>query len=203
MDQPRDDISTSFVIEETPRREAVRTLGALGAALLGTLGIGAVTEAKGKSKNRHRHKRQASAEKKKRKPKKPGPTGPTGPTGPAGSGSGDPGPTGAAGATGSPGPAGPAGSTGPTGPFSLAGLHVTERLGNTVTVNPDSANVSYVVCEAGELLIGGSYAASQIEGCHVVDAGGIGPGPTWFVVVGCPVGHSANFFAKAHCLSVS
>jgi hypothetical protein len=206
MDQTHDATITPFAAEETPRREAVRTLGALGAALLGALGIGAVTEAKGKSKNRHRPKRQASAEKKKRKPKKPGPTGPTGPTGPAGSGSGDPGPTGptgAAGATGGPGPAGPTGETGPTGPFSLAGLQVTERIGPTVTVLPESGNVSSVVCEAGEVLLGGSYAASQMEGCFVVDAGAIGPGSTWFVVVGCPAGHSANFFAKAHCLSVS
>lgn len=206
MEQPRDDISTPILVEETPRREAMRTVGALGAALLGMLGLGMVAEAKGHTKgnNRKKHQRQAGAEKKKkRKPSKPGPTGPTGPTGPAGSGSGDPGPTGPSGAPGGHGPAGPTGETGPTGPFSLAGLQVTERIGPTVTVLPESGNVSAVVCEAGEVLLGGSYATSQMEGCFVVDAGTIGPGPSWFVVIGCPAGHSASFFAKAHCLSTS
>jgi hypothetical protein len=217
MDQPRDDAIKPFNGEETPRRDAVRSLGALGAAFLGVLGLGAAAQAKGNGKQRNRRKHQAGAEKKKkRKPKMPGPTGPTGPTGPAGSGSGDPGPTGPkgdtgnsgpsgptglSGAPGGPGPTGPTGETGPTGPFSLAGLKVTERIGPTVTVLPESGNVSSVVCEAGEVLLGGSYAAFQMEGCFVVDAGTIGPGSSWFVVIGCPAGHSASFFAKAHCLS--
>jgi hypothetical protein len=222
MDQPRDDAVTPFVAEETPRREAMRALGAVGAALLGMLGLGAATEAKGNGKGKHRnpHKHQAGAEKKKkRKPSKPGPTGPTGPTGPAGGGSGDPGTTGPKGDTGDTGPAGPTGDsglpgaaggtgptgptggTGPTGPFSLAGLHVIDRSGNFVTVDPGSVNLSTANCVAGELVIGGSYSMTTASGCGVIDAEILSG--VWSVFVQCEPGFSAGFNAIAFCLSTS
>ncbi len=68
---------------ETPRRVALTRVGAFGAALLGTLGVRAATEAKGQTKHhRAKDQRHASAA----KGKTPGPPGPTGPTGPAGGG---------------------------------------------------------------------------------------------------------------------
>jgi hypothetical protein len=226
MDQPHGDAITSFAADETPRRDAMRTLGALGAALLGMLGLGAAAEAKGngKGKNHNRHKHQASSDKKKkRKPSKPGPTGPTGPTGPAGTGSGDPGPTGptgeagsagstgptgptggagAAGAAGATGPTGPTGETGPTGPFSLAGLHVTNRLGVHGLTDSGSSSSSFAECEEGELLIGGSYGISTVEGCGVSNSE-ITPDGKWVVIVKCEPGFSAGFLPQAHCLSTS
>lgn len=68
--------------EETPRRQAVRSLGAAGAALLGAMGMSAQsteTRAKGKDK-------QVGSEKKGKKGKKGkrGPAGPAGPQGPPG-----------------------------------------------------------------------------------------------------------------------
>jgi hypothetical protein len=67
---------------ETPRRQAVRSLGAAGAALLGVMGMSArstETRAKGKDK-------QVASEKKGKKWKKGkrGPAGPAGPQGPPG-----------------------------------------------------------------------------------------------------------------------
>jgi hypothetical protein len=221
MDQPRGDAITPFVAEETPRRDAVRTLSALGVALLGSLGLGVAAEAKGngKGKKHAKRQRQAGAEKKKRKPSKPGPTGPTGPTGPAGSGSGDLGPTGPTGpagpsgeagtpgSDGSTGPTGPTGETGPPGPFSLVGLRVHNRLGNIASVSPDSYGSSAAYCEAGEVLIGGSSSVSMAAGCYVVISQIIPGGDSvdlWVVTTYCPPDNSADFVrAIAHCLSVS
>jgi hypothetical protein len=72
---------TSFD-QEAPRRQAVRSLGAAGAALLGAIGMSAAsteTRAKGKDK-------QVTSEKKGKKGKngKRGPAGPAGPQGPPG-----------------------------------------------------------------------------------------------------------------------
>jgi hypothetical protein len=62
---------------ETPRRQAVRTLGAAGAALLGAMGMSAQsTETRAKGKNK-----QVASEKKGKKWKK-GKRGPAGPAGP-------------------------------------------------------------------------------------------------------------------------
>jgi hypothetical protein len=131
--------------EATPRREAMRTMGAAGTALLGALGLGAMGAAA--KKNKHQVGSEKKRKKGKRGPKGPtgptgpgggerGPTGPTGPTGPAGGGtgggptgptgpmgkSGDPGATGATGPTGPTGGTGAAGSTGPTGPTGPSAL---------------------------------------------------------------------------------
>lgn len=206
MDQPRDLTIAPFAAEDTPRRDAVRTFGGLAAALLGMLGFGAATEAKGKGKHRHKRKDQTGAAKKRRKPGKPGPTGPTGPTGPAGSGSGSPrptGPTGAPGDIGPTGPAGPRGETGATGPFSLAGLRVTPRNTSAIAVSPGTSDVLYAGCQAGELLIGGSYSVSMTAGCYVW-GGEIAPGDLWRVGISCAADNSASFFlATALCLSTT
>jgi hypothetical protein len=173
------------------------------------LGLGAATEAKGKDKHRRTRNHQAGAEKKKkRKPSKRGATGPTGPPGPAGSGSGDPGPTGPTGPSGeasnagAAGPTGPTGETGATGPFSLAGLSVNQRPSNTITVAPGTSDVLYADCEAGELLIGGSYNVAMTGGCYVWGGEKVPDG--WRVGIACDSGNSASFFqATALCPSTT
>jgi hypothetical protein len=77
MTQNRQGLAGPFDLEiDRPRRAAVRTMGAAGAALLGVIGLGAVADANGRGAQR------AGAE------KKGGKRGPTGPTGPAGASGG-------------------------------------------------------------------------------------------------------------------
>lgn len=162
--------STPF-LQETPRRDAVRTMsaGVAGAALLGALGLAATsTEAKSKSK-------QAKAEKKGKK----GKTGPQGPQGPAG-------------ATG---PRGAAGS------ISLADLVVTERNGAASNVGDGQTLILQAACIAGEVLIGGGYNLddTRIAPCEIIDVGIVGG--NWGVEISCPAGDSAaNVRATALCL---
>ena len=128
---------------ETPRRVALTRVGAFGAALLGTLGVRAATEAKGQTKHhRAKDQRHASAA----KGKTPGPPGPTGPTGPAGGGGS--GGSGAFGPTGPPDPPGAAGAaeaglgpTGPTGPAGGGGttpLTITKRMDRRLRWRPEA-----------------------------------------------------------------
>jgi hypothetical protein len=51
------DVTTPFA-GETPRREAVRTMGAAGAALLGALGLSAASRAKGKKRSKKKKKKK-------------------------------------------------------------------------------------------------------------------------------------------------
>ena len=119
---------------QTRRREAMRSLGVAGAALLGVLGVQGLADAHpGKGKGTKARKAQRAGAEKKKGGGAAGPTGPTGPTGPAGAASGIEGPT---------GPMGKDGPTGPAGPSAGAFLGVT-TVEKSVTVQPGvSASVT-------------------------------------------------------------
>lgn len=131
MDTNRFDQSLQLFAGATGRRDAVRSLGVIGTALLAALGLSSA-----QAKNNHGGggkrrggkgggdgapdaARAVQAERKRKGKKKPGPAGPTGPTGPTGPANGPPGsqgPTGPTGPAGADGQAGAPGATGPTGP---------------------------------------------------------------------------------------
>jgi hypothetical protein len=204
MDAPQPDQVTPFDTE-TPRREAVRTLGAVGAALLGALGLGAAAEAKGKGKNRSKNEHQTNSEKRKQKSKR-GPAGPTGPTGPAGGGTGS-------GVTGPTGPTGPTSATGPTGPtgtISLAGLAIHTKTGTPFAVPDGEIRVGSVACDPDELIVGGGFDTTTPEGLGgcvptVLTIDDTVPNPSeWFVAIKCPSGTSATSIEpRAFCLKTA
>jgi hypothetical protein len=147
------------------RRDALRTVGAAGMALLAALGLVQGSPAK---KNRRRDgksnkKNQTQAERKGGGKGKPGPTGPTGPTGPAGGGTG----AGTTGATGPTGPTGPAGAasqvTGPTGPKGAigtagpAGLSGWERISSSTGTNQTRDKIIDLSCTGTKRVLGGGY----------------------------------------------
>lgn len=77
---------TGPLAEETPRRDAMRAMGAAGAALLGALGMNAASPdatVQGKSKRVGSEKKRTKGKKGKR-----GPAGPAGPQGPPGQNAG-------------------------------------------------------------------------------------------------------------------
>lgn len=178
-------------VDMTPRRDAVRTLGAAGAAVLGLIGLQAGVEAKDK---------QAGSEKKRRKK---GKRGPTGPTGPAGSSTGG-GPTGPVGPTGPAGPAGATGATGATGSISLANLNLVRYNGTSQSIAVTATLVSGT-CGAGELLVSGGWQADIVGDVCFTETEGFGASnDTWEVTVRCLNGGSAtNAFAIAYCLAVA
>jgi len=120
---------------ETPRRDALRTMGVAGAALLGAGELSKVAAAK-------KRQQKAQAEKKRKKGKQ-GPQGPQGPQGAAGSG---------VGATGPQGPAGPQGAT-------LYGLVTfpVEDTPRAITTTVGQATPSSATCPGGSVLTGGGY----------------------------------------------
>jgi hypothetical protein len=143
MNPTRFDQSLQLLAGATGRRDAVRSLGAIGTALLAALGLrGAQAKnnhgggGKGGGGNNQKDRAQAERKRKgKKKPGSPGPTGPTGPTGPANGPAGNQGPTGPTGPAGADGQAGQPGATGPTGPpMSLGqiGVPFSDVLGATV-----------------------------------------------------------------------
>jgi hypothetical protein len=149
MDPTRFDHSLKAFASTAARRDTLRSLGALGVALLASLGLVNGGEAKKRKGNggNHKHDRQPQAEKKGGKGKR-GPIGPTGPTGPAGGGTG-------AGATGPTGPTGPQGADGAQGPTGPAGVPALPK----IRVGPISFGegllISIAHCEAGEHAVGG------------------------------------------------
>ncbi|MFN8663130.1 MAG: hypothetical protein U0075_14680 [Thermomicrobiales bacterium] len=152
-----DDAPAGPLGEQTRRRDAMRSLGMAGAALLGVLGMQGVGESRAGEGKKSRSKRQAKGEKQKGGGR--GPTGPTGPTGPACSANGTGGPTGPAGAIGPTGPAGPA-----TGAYR--GVTTVE---NGVTVQPGVSVAVIATCPtpaAGEQIIatgGGMNAETHLD----------------------------------------
>lgn len=187
MTDPVDKTGTPFDIE-TPRRDAMRSvgLGVAGAALLGALGLGATAEAKSKNN-------RVKAERRRRRRGKQGATGPQGPQGPAGGGAGGTGPT---------------GPQGPAGPTSIDNFIVTSRDSTDppVNVGPGALGTSISECNVGEVLIGGSYRVFSLgAGCFVNDSS-ITPGnpPSWGVTIECPAGggSATGLVAKATCLSL-
>jgi hypothetical protein len=186
MDAPQPDQVTPFDTE-TPRREAVRTLGAVGAALLGALGLGAAAEAKGKGKNRSKNEHQTNSEKRKQKSKR-GPAGPTGPTGPTSA----------------------TGPTGPTGTISLAGLAIHTKTGTPFAVPDGEIRVGSVACDPDELIVGGGFDTTTPEGLGgcvptVLTIDDTVPNPSeWFVAIKCPSGTSATSIEpRAFCLKTA
>ena len=172
----------------TPRRDAVRTLGAAGAAVLGLIGLQVGAEAKGKQagSEHHKHKRN----------RKRGRTGPTGPTGPAGSGSGSTGPT------------GPTGATGATGSISLANLNLVRYNGSSQSITGPNGGVVTLVsgsCGTGELLVSGGWQADISGDVCFTETEGFGPSNDfWQVTVRCLNGGTiTNAFATAYCLAVA
>jgi hypothetical protein len=177
--------------DETPRRAALTRVGAVGAALLGALGLHGGAAAKGQDRQA-KGKHRAGGEK--RKGKKPGPTGPvgpTGPTGPAGGGTGagvtgPTGPTGPAGAGGQ-GPAGPQGPQGPTGPTGSASPPtVTKRNGPGFAVPAGRNGGGNATCNPGEVAIGGGAFTFALTDCNISSSfAPDGTTDTWRVVVWC------------------
>jgi hypothetical protein len=123
--------------EQTPRRAAVRNVGAMAAALLGAFGLQS-TAAKGDTRQNRRDREKHHVNTEKHKSGGRDPTGPTGPTVPAGGGG-----------SGSPGPTGPTGPQGPARTFA-----VTLRQGSQFVVNPGTGNAGSAVCHSGEMAIG-------------------------------------------------
>jgi hypothetical protein len=159
MDATRFDESVKGLVDATDRRDALRSLGAAGMALLAALGLNSAAAkkntggGKGGGKGRHRKNRRKNRANRRGKEGQerqatapltaekgppgglPAPlVGPTGPTGPAG-------PQGAA------GPAGPKGDTGPVGPASAVVRRVTSSGQGFVTA---IAN-----CTGAEKAVGG------------------------------------------------
>lgn len=185
-DQNQDGITPAADI--TARRDAVRTLGAAGAAVLGLIGLQAGTEAKDK---------QAGSEKKRRKKGKRGPTGPTGPAG-SSTGGGPTGPTGPA------GPTGATGATGATGSISLANLNLVRYDGTSQSIAVTATLVSGQ-CGSEEILVSGGWQADIVGDVCFTETEGFGASnDTWEVTVRCLNGGSAtNAFATAYCLAVA
>jgi hypothetical protein len=132
----------------TGRRGVLRSLGAVGMALLTAIGLaesGAADKANRHGGNARHHNRNhgsdsAGAEKKKKgaKPGPTGPAGPTGPTGPAGGGAGTEGPTGPTGPSGAKGDQGSQGVSGPTGPAGTNGAQSA-----TIATSESTSATSY------------------------------------------------------------
>lgn len=193
MDQTLPNPSRQGLTSAAGRRDAVRSLGAAGVALLAALGLADAARAgqhhrsgrKHKRRERDRKKPQTSSPapasdgsldgtsdenglvqaEKKGKLGPPGPAGPTGATGPGGSGS--QGPTGPQGATGSQGPAGPTGETGAAG-----------ATGDTGPTGP-SAAPSIVTVQGGSVPIasGGTATTDASCGCGYEAIAGGSPLP--------------------------
>ncbi|MFN8662285.1 MAG: hypothetical protein U0075_10365 [Thermomicrobiales bacterium] len=192
--EEQDQVGVTAAAEATPRRDAVRTLSAAGAAVLGLIGLQTAGDARNQQAGSENNRR------KRRKKGKRGPTGPAGPTGPTGGGTG-------AGPTGPAGPIGATGPTGPTGPTSLAGLSLVSHDGTAQNI-ADGAVATLVSgsCQAGELLVSGGWDAAAITG-DVCFTETTGRGPTndqWTVTVRCLNGGTATgAFATAYCLAVT
>lgn len=195
-DQNQDGITPAA--DMTPRRDAVRTLGAAGAAVLGLIGLQAGTEARDK---------QVGSEKKRRKKGKRGPTGPTGPAG-SSTGGGPTGPTGPAGPAGATGATGAPGATGATGSISPANLNLLRYNGSSQTITGPNGGVVTLVsgsCGTGELLVSGGWQA-DISGdvCFTETEGFGASNDFWQVTVRCLNGGTmTNAFATAYCLAVA
>lgn len=191
MDETRWERSMKAIADHSGRRDALRSLGVAGMALLAALGLADGGEAKKKHDRRgNDHKNQSRAAKKggggggKR-----GSTGPTGPTGPAGGGAGV-GATGPTGPTGPTGVSGSPGATGPTGPAG-AGSQVTGPTGATGPTGSAGSSPLPVVrfgparvgagqhesianCEPGEHATGGG-----IRFQHLIMTNTVESSPTW------------------------
>jgi hypothetical protein len=178
--------------EGTPRRDAVRTLGAAGAALLGAVGLSAIhaeAKDKGKGKGNDRKRGERVGGEKKGKPGKPGPTGPTGPTGLAGGGTGSEGPT---------GPTGPRGNTGSAATASIV-------LGPEVAfvIADGASNEATSLCPAGSVPTGGSVTIFN-SNCHLVASDRTAAGDGWHGRGRCPSGQGGHTnFVQAICLQTN
>lgn len=159
---------------DTPRREAVKTLGVAGAALLGALALQAAAadvkaqeKAKGKGKGK-----KAKSEKKKSKVGPPGPAGSTGPQGPQG----------------------PAGASGQGGNVSFV-LGTFE----TFSVPANDFNSTFSQCPQGAIAISGSYLMTNPK-CTPTSSNQPSS-DTWEVSISCPAGEaSADNVLQAICL---
>jgi hypothetical protein len=148
MDETRFDQSLNSYAGFAGRRDALRSLGSAGMALLAAIGLTTGGEAK---KNKHRDgknkndKNRTQAERKGGGggKGKPGPTGPTGPTGPAGGGTG----------------AGVTGPTGPTGPAGPAGSSTTRVKDSGQVVGSNGTARAFVSCDSGWHAVGGGMSS--------------------------------------------
>jgi hypothetical protein len=169
------------------RRDALRSLGAAGVALLAAQGLhdAAAKNGNGGGKGRDSKKRKKTRPGRAGTPrpagqdsapaeadgavqaqandKKDGPTGPTGPTGPRGEAGaqGDPGAPGTQGPAGPIGPAGPAGAdsqvAGPTGPTGPAGSPSLSRITFGSNESGSGDVISIAECDPGWHAVGGGF----------------------------------------------
>jgi hypothetical protein len=139
MKESRLDTSPKVLEIAVHRRDAMRSLGAVGMALLAALGLHGAVAKNARSDNSARHKSRS-----KNKRSKPGPPG----------AAGSPGTSGPQGSTG---PAGPQGSVGPAGP-SGSSPKAKIRFGNEVFGS--GLRISNALCSQDEHAVGGSFSAN-------------------------------------------
>lgn len=191
MDERRLERSLQAIVEQPGRRDALRSLGAAGVALLAAVGLAGGGEAKKHKGNggNHQHEHRPQAEKKGGKGKR-GPIGPTGPTGPAGGGTG-------AGATG---PTGPTGDTGATGASATVSVVYGSYVEFDVPTGDEDDGASQ--CPAGSTAISASIFVSNPR-CGIRVSGQL-DGNSWLLDINCPAGESSvGNFLQAICLQTA
>lgn len=157
--------------EQACRRNAVHTIGLLGAALLGVLGLdGAAAKGGSRKVKKSTGKHRASAEKK--KASGPGPAGPMGPMGPMGS------------STGLTGPTGPDGIPGPAGKSSGAFLGVTTVQAGVMVQQGLSAAVkaSCPTVPANQQIIATGGGINATDGNFMVASSAQSSSASWTIV---------------------
>jgi hypothetical protein len=173
--------SETAAIAQPQRRDIARALVAAGVGVLGALSQ-ALAPPIGAQRKKTR------AEKKKGKGK-------AGPSGPAGT-------------AGTIGPQGPPGPPGPAGAFSVSELTVISRLSPLHTILAGEGRTIPVSCKPGELLIGGSFAATHMGECTIQGAQIHPADPNqWIVTCFCPElpanTEARELQAIAFCLTVA
>jgi hypothetical protein len=151
MDEAQFDRSIKNLADASGRRGALRSLAAVAAGVLATLGLSGGGGAD-KRKNTKNDALRGDGKKGGKGKGKPGPTGPTGPTGPGGSGDGGAGPTGPT------GPTGPVSQViGPTGPTGLAATTIQSAYDILGPVNGQAITVSVYCPTLASALLGGGF----------------------------------------------
>jgi hypothetical protein len=222
MEENRVDQSSKDSTVIAGRRDALRSLSALGMAVLTTIGLGEGSDAKKNSrKNKNEHANQERHQNHGHKRQK-GEQGPTGPTGPAGSGpGGETGPTGPAGpqgdagtegpasqVTGPSGPTGPQGDTGPKGDTGGAPASVLRKGPRVDTGEHDPITgrthlITFASCLDGEHAVGGGSAYQMLDSrvpIHSAPNGGDGVTPRSWIVEGYGLG--LGYFVQAYVICV-
>ena len=211
MESPSRNVALPVLSSEASgRREVVRSVGAISAALLAALGLGEVAAKRGQATDERRGQGGGHQRSKRGKRGEAGPGGPAGSPGSPGEkggqgekgdkgDQGDQGIQGGKGDTGDKGDKGEKGDTGDKGDPGLQTITLTD--GNAISPS-GIAETSTATCAVGATAIGGGWTAAIVSNCDVVrNARSQIDARNWEVILVCFNGSATAFKAQAICLS--